>query len=82
MAAKVEFSVRAAVPKSGGQSRDFVAVTVPDIDGVAHAIEELRTIGDVERSGAKFTPAGELDVSPEMVRHQHQAVADSENRNP
>jgi hypothetical protein len=59
----------------------FVAVAVPDVELMAEAIEQLRAVGDVEHSRAVFAPTGENDLTPEMMRHLHQAVTNSKDRN-
>ena len=67
--------------KSCGHGRDLVAVAVPDVDLFADAVEELRTIRDVEHAGAVFASGTEFHLAAEMVRHQLHSVANSQHRN-
>ena len=67
-------------PKTVGQSGHFITVTVPNIKVGAQAVEQLGTICDMENARPEFAPSAELHLPSEMVRHQHQAVANTKQR--
>src|SRR5947209_5129416 len=69
--------IRALRPPGGKeafwQCRHLVAVAIPNVELIAEAIEQLRTVGDLQHSRAVFAPAGKNDFTAEMMRHLHQS---------
>src|SRR4029450_8308373 len=75
--------VRALSPTGGKKTfrerGHFVAMTVPNLHLLPDSVEQLRAVRDLQHSRAVFATPGENDFAPEMMRHLHQAVTNSEN---
>ena len=68
-------------PKTFRQCGYFITVTVPDIELRAEPVEKLRTVCDLQHTRAVLTASAEYDLTAEMMRHLHEAVANSEDGN-
>jgi hypothetical protein len=55
-------------------------VTVPDIELRTEPIKEWGPVGDLQYTRTELTAPAEFHLTAEMMRHQHQSVADTEDR--
>ena len=67
-------------PEAAGQSRELVAVGIPDIDDLAHALEERGVAQHLKLARAVFAAARVLDFPLQMKAHELHAVANAKDR--
>src|SRR6266566_3467802 len=58
----------------------FITVTVPDVHLRAQAVKKLRPVSYIQYPGPVLAASGVSDLTAEVMRHLHQPVTNSKNR--
>src|SRR3989449_3199833 len=58
----------------------FVTVTVPDVHLFSQAVKKLRPVSYIQYPGPVLTASGVAHLTAEVMRHLHQTVTNSKNR--
>ena len=67
--------------KSIRQRCYFVTMAIPDIDLRSQTVKKLRPVSYIQYPGAVLAASGVAHLTTEMMRHLHQAITNSQDRN-
>ena len=67
--------------KSVRQRCYFVTMAIPDIDLRSQAVKKLRPVSYIQYPGAVLATSGIAHLTTKMMRHLHQAITNSQDRN-
>src|SRR5207302_282215 len=68
--------------KSTRQRCYFVTMAIPDIYLRSQAVKKLRPVSYIQYPGAVLAASGIAHLTTEVMRHLHQAITNSQDRDP